>query len=78
MDSKATKSSEVAPPKSGQRSVVEIRQHEARDANKRLKKFEEEQEKFEQELQKRSETLKLNDQRIKDVRSTACLIKRSP
>lgn len=51
-----------------------MKQEMQRKDSKSLKKN---RKKFEQELQKRSETLELNKQRIKDVRSTACL-KRSP
>ncbi|XP_028410463.1 uncharacterized protein LOC114533077 [Dendronephthya gigantea] len=72
--SNITSSSNDKIPKSVKEdSIVEVREQEARDANERLEKLEEEQRSLEEEMRKKADEVELNRKRVEDARSIALL-----
>ena len=75
MKSKAINTStiRVRPPGSLGKSIAEVRQQEAKDANERLEKLEEEQRSLEEEMREKAAAVEINRNRIDDARSIARL-----
>ena len=73
--SKATNPSNIGtrPPESVENSIAEVRQQEARDANERLEKLEEEQRSLEEEMREKAAAVEINRKRVDDARSIALL-----